>query len=314
MGVKQDNGKSVCGRLGTSMREWLKKFWKGFQRTIVRTPALILIAIVWLICLSVITKYCLERQCVPLASQEITALTCILFLVAWWLVYFTSPVTGLPTLRNYLKHHSKIRGANAGDSVENKESLESKSRSTISTIALFSAAMSLFLAFMLRIDDSNLTLFQAGLREAIVLLAFSTILLFIFSIDLLDTITNHFNNDSASADGDAVTDIQKKLIFYQSHGNIWPKGGITHAYLGYAIFTIILTMSVAYFYPNNVGYFTAFFVYLGYPILFGYKMNNVGDVNTLALEERVFLRNSMAKWTANIGVFLIVILTLLTTS
>jgi len=288
---------------------WLSKSRCGSQRIIACTPALILIAIVWIICFLAVKKFYFEQQNIPLASQETTALACVVFLAAWWVVYFTSTLTGLPTLRNYLKHQSKLRGANARELTKDTIDLETKSRSTTSTIALFTAVMSLFLAFMLRTDNDFLTPFQIELKAAIVLLAFSTILLFIFSIDLLDTIANQFVDGDASKDGGAKTNIEKKLVFYQGLGNLWPTGGISHAYLGYSFFTVILTMSVAFFYPGKVGYFTAFFVYLGYPILFGFKMKDVNDVSERLIAKRVYIRNPKAKWVANIGVLLVIVLT-----
>lgn len=54
-------------------------------------------------------------------------------------------------------------------------------------------------------------------------------------------------------------------------GALTPKGGISHAYYGYASFSLFFILSLAFFHPSLAGLGLSIFTYLGYPIFFGYK-------------------------------------------
>jgi hypothetical protein len=207
------------------------------------------------------------------SEHEHFAIGYITILCVWWIIYFVSPKTKLPTLRIYLREHSDIRGENEGN-LEGSKSILEKSHSQSTTIALFIAVMSMFLNIVLS-EDASLTDFQETIKQFIVGLAFLAILLFVFAIDLLDSVSNPFREN----------DIEKKLMFYRDIGNFWPNGGISYAYLGYSLFTIILITILSFFYIKLTGYFLAVFVYLSYPIFYGYRMETEDEAKHWEREE-----------------------------
>ncbi|MDA2921082.1 hypothetical protein MYX76_16595 [Desulfobacterota bacterium AH_259_B03_O07] len=165
------------------------------------------------------------------------------------------------------------------------KSLIEKARSSITNIALFNASISLIILILIRHGVDDLSVFQNWLKPTIIFLALLTIIIFVFSIDLLDAVSNQFKETNINPfaahirDNSIKTkDIHKKLNFYKRIGNIWPKGGISYTYSGYALYTILILMTIAFLYPRFTGFLLGAFVYLGYPILFGYKLYNGNEI------------------------------------
>jgi len=274
---------------------------KKFQISALFQIIILSVFIIFIIDAIIIYKY----SYISVTETEHLAIVSIIVLISWWIIYFISPITGLPTLRMYLRHNSDIRGENAGE-MNNYGAVLYKSRSSTTTIAIFTAVMSVFLSIVLNSEDSQLTDYQAFIKPIIVFLAFSTMLLFMFAIDLFDTVSNKFvktdaDNDNevelsekidrtnkliievqeidesekrAEIEGAKKYDTEKKLAFYRKVGNLWPKGAISYAYFGYSLFTIILILTLSFFYQNLTSLFLVFFVYLGYPIFYDYKLIN----------------------------------------
>lgn len=218
--------------------------------------------------------------------KEKWSILCVTFLFSWWVVYFNGSRLGIWTLRRFLTHKSKFRtlidtSSNQfrkkhGDQVEQRQNelgewgdIKDKANSTIGTLGILVAVITLFLALVL--NDSPETSYQEVVQVSAVIVASLTLILMVFAIDLLDTVSNLFMAVQFS-DGDSQLDspLGYSKYFYQEVGPWTPRGGISYAYYGFSLFTIFIVISVGYFRTWYTGVSVAAYAYLGYNYWFGY--------------------------------------------
>lgn len=205
---------------------------------------------------------------------------CFIFLLCWWIIYFSSEKLKIWSLRLFLDKRTLFRKKNQQEEMQKKDSeklelekaIVNKSSSTITVLGIFIAIVGLFLTLVLHSKCQGQ--YEKLLRNIILITALTTIILMIFAIDILDTVANYFREGVKKP-------FDYQVYFYRKVGVV-PRGGISYAYYGYASFTLFLILSLSFFAPLLAGLGLSLFTYLGYPILFGYKRewdnNQVRDV------------------------------------
>ena len=216
-----------------------------------------------------------------LSCEHFWSFYCFIFLLCWWIIYFSGEKLKIWSLRLFLDKYSLFRKKNQqqepqGQQVQNQHTLEqkivNKSYSTITMLSILMVVVALFLTLVLNFKYPDQ--YQNLLRIIILITALTTIILMIFAIDILDTVANYFREGVKKP-------YDYQVYFYRKVG-IVPRGGISYAYYSYASFTLFLILSLSFFAPLLAGLGLSLFIYLGYPILFGYKRecdnNQVRDV------------------------------------
>ena len=185
------------------------------------------------------------------------------FVAAWWLIYFSSAKTGLPTLRLFLRQGWLDDKPEVEPNYsELADAMNTKCASLIEAQGIYIAVISLLLAYV--VELSGLTDFQVILSRVAVTAALIAILLLVMSSDMLDTASNRFRSQAVDRQ---VWEFKKK--FYAGISPPGMRRGFS--YLGFAVFTFFIIISISLIWPPLTGIAVAVLGYFGYPYWFGYE-------------------------------------------
>lgn len=224
---------------------------------------------------------------VDLTIAQCWSIVCVVFLFAWWWVYFRGARLKIWTLRRFLIDKSQFRSVDVGAETDGQDewsNMKDKSQSTVQTLSILVAVITLFLALVLQEEAQNA--YQQIVRFAAVVAAVITITCMVFAIDILDTVSNLF---IAKHYPDGGTPTAYSKYFYRQLGPSVPKGGISYAYYGFALFSAFVIMSVAFFHTAYAGIGVAAYTYLGYPFWFGYVGKEYGDGARVEFDQKAMV-------------------------
>ena len=221
-----------------------------------------------------------------LTCSQHWSIYCVVFLLAWWIVYFHSRAFKIWTLRIFLDDYSVFRHGDV-TSVSGKEltraglwvAMKDKSQSTTHTMSILIAVVSLFLSGIFQITPlKGSEEYYRIMNTAADICAILAIICSVWAIDLLDSVSNVYSSKQSGKSTDDLT-LEFAKHFYRGIGPGFPSGGISYAYLSFALFSLFVVIAVAARQTWYSGIGVAAFVYLGYPFLFGYVRDQNGDGN-----------------------------------
>lgn len=208
----------------------------------------------------VIFKIIPEEIYITLDIQQRWALFCFCFLAVWWIIYFRTPRSRIWSLRLFLRKRNPDRASESNNAVEG--TIITKAGFIIGNQSMYMAVIALFLGITLQNDNG--TYYYIITQYLAIITALVSILLMVFAVDILDTVTNRF-------EGGEKDFLGYRKWFFSELGPIFPKGGASYAYLGYTIFTVFFIVAISTFHPVLASFGVAIYTYLGFPFLFGYK-------------------------------------------
>lgn len=225
-----------------------------------------------------------------LSIPEAFGLAYLCFLLAFWVTYFRGKHHKLGTLRifldkhTYRKEHKDIPDPAAVPGKEDMDSPETiNARNTavqqralagIISQGTFMTAVALFLGPVLGLPEDEMSSYQSLMRPVIAGLAILTVTLILWSIDLLDTAQNVFRGGSAAS-------LEYRAYFFRQIGLHEPKGGASYRFYGFAFLSIFVISAISFFQPLLTGPGVTVFCYLGYPVLFGYRVTYEKNEETI---------------------------------
>lgn len=221
-----------------------------------------------------------------LTCSQHWSIYCVVFLLAWWIVYFHSRAFKIRTLRLFLDDYSVFRHGDVTSASEEFTrvglwvAMKEKSQSTTNTLSILIAVVSLFLSgiFQASSPAPGSEDYYRIMTTAAEVCAILAIICSVWAIDLLDSVSNIYSSKKSGKSTDDLT-LEFAKHFYRGIGPGFPSGGISYAYLSFALFSLFVVIAVAARQTWYSGIGVAAFVYLGYPFLFGYVRDQDGDGN-----------------------------------
>jgi hypothetical protein len=233
-------------------------------------------------------------------------------LLGWWWVYYyllsipertrwPKPFV-LYTLRRFLDPASAMRSGKEKLTATEEEVVREKARSSRDVQGIMIAVVVLLLTITMSPSNEYrpawIDHYGMMIHSTLFTLAVLIIVCWIISIDIFDTIMNHFRSPQL----DDGTDIRR--YFYRQlapAGQHVISGGVSYGYLGLTMMTIFVPMSLSYFVPALGGYSTALYVYLAYPYYYGYYGTEQAD------QEEIVTLDRRTRWPSlTLGVALLV--------
>jgi hypothetical protein len=218
-----------------------------------------------------------------LTAPERLDIACFEFLAWWWIAYFSLSHIKRPgkqaapgplfTLRSYLDEissHRLSRRKVSATSVD-EQLLREKTKSSRDVQGIMIAVVVLLLTLIVIVEQSKnpLTEYQHALHGVIFGVALVTILSWILSMDIFDTVLNSFQVEESEA-FNLRRYFYRKIGPLRANGAIGFSGAVSYGYLGHALMPVFVLMVFSWFQPELVGFATALYVVLAYPYYFGY--------------------------------------------
>ncbi len=235
-------------------------------------------------------------------SQQLD-LGCFVFLLSWWIAYFTRSsfskdhtrgVLHLFTLRSFLDGISSHRGTSlaeletalAGDAETSEQRardrddeqrardrdekqdealIREKARSSRDVQGIMIAVVVLLLTLVV-IDRSEASAgeYHTLVKGPVFAVAITIILMWVLSLDVFDTMLNSFHVDVRDAN-------ELRRHYYRRIGPLQTmSGAVSYGYVGHALMPIFVLMVFSWFEPVLAGFGTALYVLFAYPYYYGY--------------------------------------------
>lgn len=224
-----------------------------------------------------------------LAAPQRLDIACFEFLAWWWIAYFGRSHLdrhGVPgrfrlfTLRSYLDGVSSHRRGlqKVTDNTRDEDLLREKARSSRDVQGIMIAVVVLLLTLIVIMETqaAERTTYHRFLHAPLFAVALATIIVWILSMDIFDTVLNSFQVEVTEA-------FNLRRFFYREVGPLRPDGGVgfagavSYGYLGHALMPIFVLMVFSWFEPSVVGFATAMYVVLAYPYYYGYWAIQAGS-------------------------------------
>ena len=216
---------------------------------------------------------------------------CFEFLGWWWIAYFGRSYLdrhGTPgrfrlfTLRSYLDGVSSHRRGmqKVTEDTRDEDLLREKARSSRDVQGIMIAVVVLLLTLIVVAEPpaGERTEYERFLHGPLFGVALATIIAWILSMDIFDTVLNSFQVEVTEA-------FNLRRFFYRKIGPFNPDrgvgfaGAVSYGYLGHALMPIFVLMVFSWFEPVVVGFATAMYVVLAYPYYYGYWAIKAGAEN-----------------------------------
>lgn len=230
-----------------------------------------------------------------LTSLNLWIIHCIALFVIWWIVYFWF-YRRVPNLRSFLDKYSIFRGERYLERVgtvtfrDIRESWQNKSRSSIMTYSIFIAIIGVFLATILSKEPQK-PRFDVFLYWTTIIVGLGVVILFIVSVDTLETINNLFLRSRSGGRTNVVKqDLFFKHYFTQMHVS----------YYAVAAFILFIILSATHMNPHLCGLSVALFILAGYSYWFDDLVErynpSITEQEKLSTLEQLRPPNRIWKW------------------
>lgn len=229
-----------------------------------------------------------------LHSSQLLALGCYVFLLSWWIVYFScSSFTRrhkrgrlqVFTLRAFLDGVSSHRGISLAElegalreidtaktaeiitreEKQDEDLIREKARSSRDVQGIMIAVIVLLLTLIVipRSSGSG-SEYHILIKGPIFAVAITIVLMWGLSLDIFDTMLNSFHVDIREAN-------EYRRHYYRRIGPIKTlSGAVSYGYIGHALMPIFVLMVFSWFQPVLAGFGTALYLLFAYPYYYGY--------------------------------------------
>jgi len=257
-------------------------------------PLGVLITWVWFVCIilfSIIASILINHFKYPpeMTILEWWYVSCILFIVATWIVFFLSPrfllVGEIPSLLTFFHYHSDFRRE-----VESSKDLSRLYFDKARTVALPLSITGVALTFLLIVvlehlivkKPNSFTTYHGVLGYFGVLFSFASLAFTFFALEFLDTVANPFKGE-----WDHEDKVNKRFQrFFYRRAVLF--GGIGLAYLAYAALSVAGAIIASVLFYKHLAFFACLAsVSIGLPYLFGYyKFDEKNEVTVHKIKIR----------------------------